>query len=169
MGASAIGRHPSDGWVVLHSGPRKRTFRPNFLTRFGQNDHHADQGDIAFGSRAWRDALKQPSDQKWSFLVQAYRQSMFDAGFRYVLGFEMIDELGHQLWLVFGTNADELREYALTETVYRPQQGRPLVQQRLTDRRYSREERGHLRADSVISLSDTDPSSEQGSLFGPLV
>ena len=64
---------------------------------------------------------------------------------------------------------DELRDYALTETVYRPQQVRPLVQQQLTDQRYSRQERGHLRADSVISLAGTGPPPEQGSLFGHLI
>jgi three-Cys-motif partner protein len=80
------------------------TFGPAFLTRFGENPDHREQGDAAFGSTAWRVGFEQPSERKHTFLVQAYRDSLHAAGFQYVLAFEMVDEKGHPLWLMFGTS-----------------------------------------------------------------
>jgi hypothetical protein len=169
------------------SGEALVTFGPSFLTRHGASPLHAGSGDTAFGGPHWRGVFDQSSDGKLSYLVEAYRETLHRAGFRYILGFEMIDERGSQLWLMFGTNnpkgvekmkdamwavdpaygvryrdprdpgqimldiepepdtgalrrmllevlartaktLDQLREWALLETVYRPQQVRGVVQ-----------------------------------------
>lgn len=42
---------------------------------------------------------------KKAFLVTAYRHSLDQAGFKHSLTFEMIDDGGHPLFLIFGTNS----------------------------------------------------------------
>jgi hypothetical protein len=155
--------------------------------------------------------FKQPSERKHTFLVEAYRQSLHDAAFTFVLGFEMVDEKGSPLWLFFGTNdrtglekmkdamwlvdpnygiryrdphdpdqmvldvdhpgdmplammltaqlqlrpqtLDELREYALTETVYRPQHVRGIMREQLRRQRVTRNDTGQLRGDSLLAIT----------------
>jgi three-Cys-motif partner protein len=80
------------------------TFGTSFLTRFGADEAHQQQGDEVFGSQAWRQVLALPPAEKKPFLVSTYRQSLISAGFRYVISFEMVDESGHDLHLVFGTS-----------------------------------------------------------------
>lgn len=80
------------------------TFAPSFLTRHGERDAHRNNGDLAFGGRHWHGVFTQPSDKKLDFLVHAYRTTLSLAGFRYTLAFEMRDEGGHELWLLFGTS-----------------------------------------------------------------
>jgi len=62
---------------------------------------------------------------------------------------------------------DELREYALVETVYRPQQVRPVVQRLLSERRTTRRDGGQLAGRSLLTLADgrAQPISEQPTLF----
>lgn len=80
------------------------TFQPQFLARFGKNTRLRAAGDRAFGSTAWQQVAALPRERKFAFLVETYRNSIRDAGFAYVLSFELLDEQGHQLHLVFGTN-----------------------------------------------------------------
>lgn len=80
------------------------TFGPRFLTQFGTVDIHAAKGDAVFGSTEWRQVVNQPSNQKTRFLVDSYRhKTLAAAGFKHSLAFEMRDEGGRSLWLIFGT------------------------------------------------------------------
>lgn len=199
------------------------TFGPTFLTRFGSVTEHADKGDAAFGDRDWREVVNRPADAKRAFLVEEYRRSMGKAGFSYVLGFEMVDEGGNELWLMFGTNdklglekmkdamwkvdpaygiryrdphdpdqlslditdtpdaaplrsmllahlngasatLDQLRDYALTQTVYRPQQVWSAVHELLKKCQVVRNGTGPLKPESILSL--VPPTPVQETLFG---
>lgn len=194
------------------SGEALVTFGPTFLTRHGENPQHADSGDAAFGGSQWRGVFDQPSANKWSYLVEAYRATLLRAGYKYTLGFEMVDERGSQLWLMFGTNSpkglekmkaamwavdpdygvryrdprdpnqmtldieqepdtaplermlldvlathprtlDDLRRYALLETVYRPEQVRGVVQRMVTSDRLHRDAGGQLAGGTVLSVT----------------
>lgn len=79
------------------------TFGTSHLTRFGSAGASQQAGDLAFGGAAWRQVLDLPAEQKKPFLVDTYRDSLTQAGFSYVISFEMRDEGGHDLHLVFGT------------------------------------------------------------------
>ncbi|MCM3805960.1 three-Cys-motif partner protein TcmP [Streptomyces sp. DR7-3] len=80
------------------------TFEPSFLTRFAQNhDGHRQRGDQAFGNQNWRAVFQQPSSRKFAFLREQYRETLRQAGFSHTLYFEMVDEGGRMLYLIFGT------------------------------------------------------------------
>lgn len=81
------------------------TFAPRFLTRFGEQDVHRSSGDRAFGGSHWQGVFSQPPDRKKDYLVTAYRKSLNKAGFGYVASFEMLDNTGHDLQLVFATTS----------------------------------------------------------------
>ena len=81
------------------------TFQPSYLARFGNVAQHRASGNEAFGSEEWQAVAGQPSHRKYAYLVEAYRASVRAAGFAYVLSFELLDEQGHELHLVFGTNS----------------------------------------------------------------
>jgi three-Cys-motif partner protein len=81
------------------------TFQPQFLTRHGQRDAHKTKGDAAFGATHWQGVFDQPSDRKLDYLVDAYKQTLRLAGFDHSLAFEMQDEGGHELWLLFATSS----------------------------------------------------------------
>ncbi|MEY2458165.1 MAG: hypothetical protein QOK06_3345 [Acidimicrobiaceae bacterium] len=81
------------------------TFQPQFLTRHGMRPAHRDSGDRAFGGTHWQGVFEQPSDRKLDYLVDAYKETLRLAGFDHSLGFEMHDEGGHELWLLFGTSS----------------------------------------------------------------
>ncbi|SBW21032.1 hypothetical protein FDG2_1871 [Candidatus Protofrankia californiensis] len=83
------------------------TFGPTFLTRFGHIDKHAAAADAAFGHRGWRAVVDQPPKQKKPFLLNQYRETLRRAGFRYTLVFEIVDEGGHSLFLLFGTSNEQ--------------------------------------------------------------
>jgi three-Cys-motif partner protein len=85
------------------SGEVLVTFGTNFLTRFGTKDQYQESGDEVFGSSAWRRVHQIPSQEKKAFLVSTFRESLSMAGFTYVVSFEMIDDTGSDLHLVFGT------------------------------------------------------------------
>lgn len=80
------------------------TFSTNFLTRFGEQEQHQQAGNEAFGSTAWQQVHQLPPNQKRPFLVSAYRDSLLTAGFKFVVAFEMIDDTGFDLYLIYGTS-----------------------------------------------------------------
>ncbi|MER6806866.1 MULTISPECIES: three-Cys-motif partner protein TcmP [Streptomyces] len=80
------------------------TFEPSFLTRFaGNHDGNRQLGDAAFGSQDWQSVFQQPSSAKFAFLREQYRETLRRAGFSHTLYFEMVDEGGRMLYLIFGT------------------------------------------------------------------
>jgi three-Cys-motif partner protein len=94
--ARAIAKQPSSEVLV--------TFGTNFLTRFGTQGRYQQSGDQVFGSPAWRQVHQFPAEEKKAFLVSTYRKSLKTAGFAFVVSFEMIDDTGSDLHLVFGTS-----------------------------------------------------------------
>ncbi|MER5736970.1 three-Cys-motif partner protein TcmP [Streptomyces sp. NPDC002262] len=91
-----LGKHRSTEVMV--------TFQPAFLTRFGEaNENHRRAGDAAFGGTEWHAVFDQPSNEKFTFLRDQYRESLRRAGFTHTLFFEMVDEGNHVLYLIFGT------------------------------------------------------------------
>lgn len=83
------------------------TFAPSFLTRFAErNDDQRGRGDAAFGGPEWQLVFKKPKAEKFAFLRDHYRQTLHRAGFSHALHFEMIDEGGRVLYLIFGTSHD---------------------------------------------------------------
>jgi len=80
------------------------TIQPGHFARFAKDPEH--YGDNVFGSALWRDVQTQPARAKADYIRQQYRRTLNDAGFRYVLDFELADEGGHLLYLVYGTNHD---------------------------------------------------------------
>ncbi|MFD8630701.1 three-Cys-motif partner protein TcmP [Streptomyces sp. NPDC059533] len=84
------------------------TFVPAFLTRFAEkHEGRRQQGDNAFGGQEWQAVFKQPSAEKFAFLRDQYRDCLHRAGFKYTLHFEMVDEGGRLLYLIFGTKNDK--------------------------------------------------------------
>ncbi|MET9241198.1 three-Cys-motif partner protein TcmP [Nonomuraea sp. NPDC003709] len=81
------------------------TFGTRFLLQFGNAEAHQVAGDKAFGGTAWREVKKLPSREKKAFLVSTYRDSLKTAGFPFVLSFEMLDEGGRDIHLVYGTTS----------------------------------------------------------------
>ncbi|MFE9172473.1 three-Cys-motif partner protein TcmP [Streptomyces kebangsaanensis] len=80
------------------------TFEPSFLTRFAEkHDGHRQRGDEAFGNQDWQAVFQRPSPQKFAFLREQYRETLRQAGFSHTLYFEMVDEGGRMLYLIFGT------------------------------------------------------------------
>ncbi|HWL42154.1 MAG TPA: three-Cys-motif partner protein TcmP [Ilumatobacter sp.] len=77
------------------------TFKDQFFIRFANGEQEA--GERVFGHSDWRNVDQLPAWDKKPFLLNLYRQCLHDAGFPYVLTFEMIDEGGHSLYLFFGT------------------------------------------------------------------
>lgn len=82
------------------------TFGPPFLTRFGTVEQHRGTGDWAFGGTHWQAVTTRAPSEKKTFLVDAYRQTLRMAGFAHSLTFEMVDEGGRPLFLIFGTNGE---------------------------------------------------------------
>jgi hypothetical protein len=84
------------------------TFVPSFLTRFAEkHEGRRQQGDLAFGGQKWQAVFKQPSAEKFAFLRDQYRDCLHRAGFTHTLHFEMVDEGGRLLYLIFGTKNDK--------------------------------------------------------------
>ncbi|MET9397343.1 three-Cys-motif partner protein TcmP [Kitasatospora sp. NPDC002965] len=80
------------------------TFQPSFHVRFSEKaERHRAAGDAFFGDTEWHGVFQQPSSTKTPYLRDRYRESLGRAGFQHTLAFEMIDETGHLLYLIFGT------------------------------------------------------------------
>lgn len=80
------------------------TFKDQFFIRFANGEQEA--GERVFGHADWRSVDQLPTSQKKGFLLGLYRECLHNAGFAYVLTFEMIDEGGHSLYLFFGTTSE---------------------------------------------------------------
>jgi three-Cys-motif partner protein len=105
-----------DGWgvdtpyrLVRRIGESKRpevlvTFGSQWFTRFAEK-YELDIGDLVFGDEQWRAVAKLPTHQKRRFLVDEYRRRLAACGFKFQLTFELIDEGGHPLFLVYGTSS----------------------------------------------------------------
>jgi three-Cys-motif partner protein len=79
------------------------TFPSLWFRRFAKVEE-TDKGDQWFGSRSWR-AVEQveSAEAKKQFLVDEYRGTLSQAGFPMTLAFEMLDEDGSEIFLIFGT------------------------------------------------------------------
>lgn len=93
-----IGAQPSSEVLV--------TFQDQWFTRFATLQEQP-AGDRVFGDSEWREVTTLPTESKKAFLVTAYRKRLNAAGFKLTLTFEMVDEGGHALFLVFGTTNDK--------------------------------------------------------------
>jgi three-Cys-motif partner protein len=80
------------------------TIEPSQFVRFAADPNH--YGDRIFGPVVWRDVQGQPSRGKASYIKKQYRRVLNEAGFRYVLDFELADEKSNLLYLVYGTNSE---------------------------------------------------------------
>ncbi len=78
------------------------TFKDSWFTRFATIDD-VEAGDRVFGDKAWRVVTDLPTSDKKAFLVSQYRSRLASVGLTHTLTFEMLDEGGHSLFLVFGT------------------------------------------------------------------
>lgn len=82
------------------------TFETQWFIRFASMDEIA-AGDRVFGNTEWRNVQTQPSPaHKRRFLIDMYLQRLTEAKFPYTLTFELVDEGGHGLLLVYGTSSD---------------------------------------------------------------
>lgn len=202
------------------------TLSPSFLTRHGSDPTHAASGDEAFGGTHWQQVLNERPQDKHRFLINAYRQTMHLAGFAFVLAFEMVDEGGRPLALLFATNnrlglekmkdamwlvdpiygigyrdprdpaqltldignqpdtaplagiirenlseegsrtVDDLRRYALLETVYRPQHVLSVVRHLRDTGFVATSPSGRIAGPTMVSLATTaDNDGDQLSLL----
>lgn len=81
------------------------TFVSDFFRRFATLDE-IEKGDIQFGNRDWRRVTELPSSEKKRFLVDQYTAALNRAGLPMTLSFELLDEGGRSLFLVFGTKGE---------------------------------------------------------------
>lgn len=79
------------------------TFQAQWFERFATKLEY-EAGDRVFGDQEWRAVanLDSPAEKK-RYLVDQYRRRLTDWGFPLHLTFELVDESGHELLLVFGT------------------------------------------------------------------
>ncbi len=80
------------------------TFQDQFFIRFADGEQEA--GERVFGHSGWRAVDQKLTAEKAPFLVNLYRQGLHDAGFDYVLMFQMVDEGGHSLYQFFGATSE---------------------------------------------------------------
>jgi three-Cys-motif partner protein len=78
------------------------TFQAQWFTRFAIKPEH-EAGDKVFGDQKWRAVADLPTPDKKRFLVDEYRERLTRWGFPLHLTFELVDEKGNDLFLVFGT------------------------------------------------------------------
>ncbi|MEJ7765972.1 MAG: three-Cys-motif partner protein TcmP [Acidimicrobiales bacterium] len=79
------------------------TLETQWFTRFATIED-VKAGDIVFGETGWREVVGHDSRSKKRFLADRYLSRIRAAGFEYTLSFEMVDEGGNGLFLVFGTH-----------------------------------------------------------------
>jgi len=80
------------------------TFKDGFFTRFAKSQDQK-AGDRVFGDSIWRQVAELPTSEKQLFLLSTYRGKLTTAGLPYTLTFELVDEGGHTLFLIFGTSS----------------------------------------------------------------
>ena len=80
------------------------TMGPTYFMRFAAVDQYS-HGDDVYGGEHWRAVQDVPSAEKAAWLLEAYRTTVREAGFRFVLDFTLVDQRGQLLWLVFGTTS----------------------------------------------------------------
>lgn len=85
------------------------TIEPQYFSRFASVDG-ISYGDSVFGGPTWREVMKQAPEQKTRWLLAHYRDAIQEAGFDFVLDFELIDNRGQSLYLVFGTTHERGHE-----------------------------------------------------------
>lgn len=80
------------------------TFMPQHFIRFVSQ--LKDDIDGVFGHDAgWREVANIPDGSlKKAFLLGRYRSMLADAGFKFLLDFELVTKKGESLYLIFGTN-----------------------------------------------------------------
>ena len=79
------------------------TFQAQWFTRFADLVD-VTAGDLVYGESGWRAVADLPNPAaKKQFLVERYLDRLREAGFQYTLTFEMVDEGGRTMFLVFGT------------------------------------------------------------------
>ena len=78
------------------------TFQAQWFTRFAIKPEY-EAGDKVFGDQEWRAVADLPTPEKKRFLVDEYRERLTRWGFPLHLTFELVDEKGNDLFLVFGT------------------------------------------------------------------
>lgn len=82
------------------------TVQSQWFIRFANQEDIA-AGDRVFGDSRWRAVKERPTAElKRRFLIDEYLRRLSDVGFPYTLTFELIDEGGHELLLVFGTASE---------------------------------------------------------------
>ncbi len=80
------------------------TFMSDWLRRFWSLEE-LDDGDVQFGSRAWRTVCSLGSPQeKELFLVEEYQTTLDRAELGLTAPFRLSDEGGHSFYLIFGTS-----------------------------------------------------------------
>lgn len=106
-----------DGWgvdvpyeLVSRIGTSERpevlvTFGSQWFTRFAE-EQTLQAGDVVYGDTSWRAVVGVPTEEKKGFLVGRYRERLAACGFTFQLTFELVDERGHPLFLVFGTQSE---------------------------------------------------------------
>ncbi len=77
------------------------TFEPQIFLRFA-TAANVVHGDAVFGDAGWRQVADQPSATKVRWVIGRYREVLHDAGFPYVLTFELVGKV-NSLFLIFGT------------------------------------------------------------------
>lgn len=80
------------------------TMGPGYFTRFATVED-LTHGDAVFGGEQWREVADVPSQEKADWLLEQYRATVAQAGFRFVLHFTLVDERGQLLYLIFGTTS----------------------------------------------------------------
>lgn len=89
-----IAKNPSSEVII--------TFEPHHFARFATAENVL-HGDSVFGDHGWREVADQPSAAKTHWVINKYRGVLHDAGFPFVLTFELVGDNGHSLFLIFGT------------------------------------------------------------------
>ena len=101
------------------------TVKTQWFVRFARRED-LTTGDSLFGDPGWREIAKSGTpEQKRTGLVNFYRDQLHDIGFTHTLTFELLDEGGHELLLIFGTTQEKGLE-KMKDAVWRtdPIQGR---------------------------------------------
>lgn len=81
------------------------TLQDQWFTRFATLEEQT-AGDLVFGDADWREVSNVPTADKRSFLISEYTRRLREVGFPFTLTFDLLDEGGHALCLIYGTSSD---------------------------------------------------------------